>query len=174
MLRRLPALTALIEPKLHLMHSFKAFFQIVPGLAPVADRWFASLFGVARVRPCPPLGGSNWTRTCAWFFILPAAILISPHTSVYNLVILTPALMRDCRPPARSAGKSSSNGAGHLLDAARTGLSAACLVHCVAVAARPTSGPLSCGAGGVCCPLASGVVQELTDLRIDGLTNSAA
>jgi len=92
MMRRLPALTALIEPKLHLMHSFRAFFLIVPGLAPLA--FAASLvcsgwlvFALAR----------RWTAKVdpdlCFALILPAVVLISPHTSVYDLVVLTPALI---------------------------------------------------------------------------------
>jgi hypothetical protein len=92
MLRSLPAITALLEPKLHLMHSFRAFFLILPGFEPVAiaaslacSAWFVIL--LAR------RWATHLDRDLCFALVLPAAVLISPHTSVYDLVLLTPALM---------------------------------------------------------------------------------
>ena len=92
MLRRLPAITALLEPKLYLMHSFRAFFLILPGFEPVAvavslacSAWLIVLLvrrWAARLDP-----------DLCFALVLPSAVLISPHTSVYDLVLLTPALI---------------------------------------------------------------------------------
>jgi alpha-1,2-mannosyltransferase len=173
MLRRLSALTALIEPKLHLMHSFKAFFQIVPGLAPVAvagslvcSAWL--VFALAR------RWATKLDPDLCFVLILPAAILISPHTSVYDLVILTPALIVIADRLLALQGR-----------ARRTEL-ATCWTLLALVYLLPAWSTASlwlhiqplvpCLAALVVCvarlPQAS--YEELTDLRIDGLTNSAA
>ena len=92
MLRSLSAITALIEPKLYLMHSFRAFFLMVPGLEPIAlaaslacSAWL--VFVLAR------RWATRLDSDLCFALVLPAAVLVSPHTSVYDLVLLTPALI---------------------------------------------------------------------------------
>lgn len=92
MIQRLPALTHLIEPKLYLMHSFKAFFALLPGIrtAAVPLSAIASLAGLVLI-------ARHWRsardQRLGVAALLIGTLLISPHTSVYDLVIVAPALM---------------------------------------------------------------------------------
>jgi alpha-1,2-mannosyltransferase len=92
MIRRLPSLTYLLEPKLYLMHSFRAFFALLPGVKPyaVALSVALSVVAIARIVRCWRPGLDDRTSLAA---VLIGTVLISPHTSVYDLVIVVPALM---------------------------------------------------------------------------------
>jgi hypothetical protein len=92
MIRRLPSLTYLLEPKLYLMHSFKAFFAMLPGVKAhaVALSLALSAVAIARIVRCWRLALDDRASLAA---MLIGTILISPHTSVYDLVIVVPALM---------------------------------------------------------------------------------
>jgi alpha-1,2-mannosyltransferase len=92
MIQRLPTLTYLIEPKLYLMHSLKAFFSLLPGVGMVAvpltivASVTALLLIVRHFR-------SARDEQLGFAALLIGTLLISPHTSVYDLVIVAPALM---------------------------------------------------------------------------------
>jgi hypothetical protein len=92
MIQQLPSLTYLLEPKLYLMHSFRAFFAMLPGFSgyavPIAIA--LSLFALARIIRHWRSGHDDRVSFAA---LLIGTVLISPHTSVYDLVIVVPALM---------------------------------------------------------------------------------
>jgi hypothetical protein len=124
MLAALPEIASLLEPKPYLLHTFRAFFAMLPIgagyavllwlvssavlIALLVRRWPspraivgrnlsdpAESAGVGRVL-FDPAGPSNPAARDAglgFALMLIATVLISPHTSVYDLVILAPALL---------------------------------------------------------------------------------
>ncbi len=92
MIQRLPTLAYLIEPKLYLMHSLKAFFALLPGIRAVALplSLIASLAALVLIV-------RHWRSArderLGFAALLIGTLLISPHTSVYDLVVVAPALM---------------------------------------------------------------------------------
>jgi glycosyl transferase family 87 len=91
MLRLLPGVSALLEPNLSQMCSLRGFFQLlgVPeawGLVPYAASSAVVLAVLVRAwRSRPPAIG--------FALLLLATILVAPHATVYDLVILAPALI---------------------------------------------------------------------------------
>ena len=92
MIQQLPSLTYLLEPKLYLMHSFRAFFAMLPGVSPYAVpiAIVLSLFALVRIIRHWRSGHDDRVSFAA---LLIGTVLISPHTSVYDLVIVAPAMM---------------------------------------------------------------------------------
>jgi hypothetical protein len=92
MIEQLPSLTYLIEPKLYLIHSFKAFFSLLPGIRPfsIPLSVLASLAALVLIVRYWRTAGDERVGLAA---ALVGTVLISPHTSVYDLVIVMPALM---------------------------------------------------------------------------------
>jgi Glycosyltransferase family 87 len=91
MLERLPQIATLLEPKPYLLHSFRGFFaMIVPGNAALILSMGCSIAILALVTRLWRSGRDSEVTFAA---LMIAALLISPHTSVYDLALLTPALL---------------------------------------------------------------------------------
>jgi hypothetical protein len=92
MLLRLPEVAALLEPKPYLLHSFRASFGMVPVIAPYASLLAlgGSIAAVGLLARRWQAGGDEDLQFAA---ILVATVLVSPHTSVYDLVILMPGVL---------------------------------------------------------------------------------
>ena len=92
MIQRLPTLTHLIEPKLYLMHSLRAFFSLLPGVKAIAVplSLLASLGVLVLTVRHWRVAGDERLGVAA---VLIGTLLVSPHTSVYDLVIIAPALI---------------------------------------------------------------------------------
>jgi hypothetical protein len=92
MLSRLPALTELIEPKPYLLQSFRGFFAVFP---PTSDH--AAALSVLCSLAILAVVARHWRVSrdpdAGFAMLLIATVLVSPHTNVYDLVIVTPALM---------------------------------------------------------------------------------
>jgi hypothetical protein len=89
---RLPHLAAALEPKPFLLHSFHSFFSGIAPLAPLAVVLSAVCSAAVLVRVI-----RHWRSMrdpdLSFALLLIATVLISPHTSVYDLVLLTPSLL---------------------------------------------------------------------------------
>lgn len=92
MIQRLPTLTYLIEPKLYLMHSLKAFFSLLPGIRTAAVPLSLAASVAALVLIVRHWRAARDERLGVAALLI-GTLLISPHTSVYDLVIVAPALM---------------------------------------------------------------------------------
>lgn len=91
-LLHLGEITALLEPKPYQMHSFRALFTLLgssPFLATVLSIGCAAGTMIVVVRHWR-IGGDP---LISFALLLLATVLISPHTTVYDLVIIAPALM---------------------------------------------------------------------------------
>jgi hypothetical protein len=92
MVIRLPQLAPALEPKPFLLHSFHSFFSGIAPLAPYAVLLSVVCSAAVLVRVI-----RHWRSMrdpdLSFALLLIATVLISPHTSVYDLVLLTPSLM---------------------------------------------------------------------------------
>jgi hypothetical protein len=87
-----PALFALLEPKLYQLHSLAGFWQLL-GLAPRiagAAYVFSTVLVVALAFRTWQSAGSLEVRFAA---LLLASVLVAPHLTIYDLVILAPAFL---------------------------------------------------------------------------------
>jgi alpha-1,2-mannosyltransferase len=92
MLARLGQLTALVEPKLNQMHSFRAFFALL-GTSPRTSTVLAIVCSAVVVAAVVRHWRSKSDPEISFALLLFSTVLISPHTTVYDLVIVVPALM---------------------------------------------------------------------------------
>ncbi|HXE89759.1 MAG TPA: glycosyltransferase family 87 protein [Terriglobales bacterium] len=91
-LRMLGAMSSVLEPKLYQMHSLRAFWMLlVPWEAAARWLYFATagvvLLGVVWVWRTPA------TLPLRYSGFLLATVLVAPHLTVYDLVILAPAML---------------------------------------------------------------------------------
>jgi Glycosyltransferase family 87 len=84
--------TALVEPKLNQMHSFRAFFALL-GTSARVTTVLAVGCSVATIAAVVRHWRSKRDPEISFALLLFATVLISPHTTVYDLVIVVPALM---------------------------------------------------------------------------------
>lgn len=122
MMMRLPDISALLEPKPYLLHSFHAFFEMI---SPTAH--YAIVLSAVCSLGILVLVVRHWRSMrdpdLTFALLLIATVLVSPHTSVYDLVILTPALLlaADRSMSRNDEGESGGEGldrVGHALIAA--------------------------------------------------------
>jgi hypothetical protein len=92
MLARLPAIAPLLEPKPYLLHSLRAFFAMLPPVAAVAVP-LAILLSAAVVAAAVRHWRSMRDPDMSVSLLILATLLVSPHTSVYDLAIAAPALL---------------------------------------------------------------------------------
>jgi len=92
MIARLPSLAHLLEPKLYLTYSFRSFFAMLPWIKIYALplSMACSLAVLTRVARH---WGARMDEDVNFAALLLATILVSPHSSVYDLVIVMPALL---------------------------------------------------------------------------------
>ena len=92
MVMRLPQLAPALEPKPFLLHSFHSFFSGIGPLTPYAVALSLVCSTAVLVRAI-----AHWRSMkdpdISFAVLLIATLLISPHTSVYDLVLLTPSLL---------------------------------------------------------------------------------
>jgi len=115
-LRGLPAVTGILEPHPGEMHSIAAFFRFIGGglwtsVAAVAASCVCIGFAVWAWRRAVPLSTRFGT-------LLLATVLVSPHLTGYDLVLIVPAILFALRPTFPVASATASR--------ARYGLVAAC------------------------------------------------
>jgi hypothetical protein len=92
MLRQLPQIAPLLEPKIHLMHSFRAFFALL-SIDPRLVLMLALLCSVAAIAAVVRHWKSRIDPDVSFALLLMATVLVSPHTTIYDLVLLAPALL---------------------------------------------------------------------------------
>jgi hypothetical protein len=91
-LRRVGSAAAVLEPKLYLMHSLRAFWDLLLGRGEIAFALYALTAGLPIV-----LAIVCWRKPVAlelrFAVMLLATVLVAPHLTVYDLVILAPAML---------------------------------------------------------------------------------
>jgi hypothetical protein len=83
---------AILEPKLYLMHSLRAFFAMLAPFGPAAVVLYgvSALAATAAVLVCWRRAAPLELRFAA---LLLGTVLVAPHLTVYDLVLLAPALL---------------------------------------------------------------------------------
>jgi alpha-1,2-mannosyltransferase len=92
MLRQLPQIAPLLEPKVHMMHSYRAFFALLS----IDARWvlvLSLLCSIATIAVVVRHWKAAVDPDVSFALLLIASVLVSPHTTVYDLVLLAPALL---------------------------------------------------------------------------------
>ncbi len=92
MLRQLPQIAPLLEPKMHMMHSYRAFFTLLSIDARLV-LVLSLLCSVATLAVVVRHWKSAIDPDVSFALLLIATVLVSPHTTVYDLVLLAPALL---------------------------------------------------------------------------------
>jgi hypothetical protein len=91
-LRNVPSQFALIEPKVYMVHTLRAFWAL---LVPIG--WFAPILYVLSAVMVLAIAILVWRRSRSlelrYSSLLIATVLVAPHLTVYDLVVLAPALL---------------------------------------------------------------------------------
>jgi len=91
-LRQLPQMATVLEPKLYQMHSLRAFWLLAVPWAGVAQALYL-LTAVAVVLWAVAAWRSGAPLALRYAALLLATVLVTPHLTVYDLVVLAPALL---------------------------------------------------------------------------------
>jgi hypothetical protein len=92
MLKRGPELASLLEPKLHQLHSLRAFWMLLLGssaLTSVLAALTSAMVLIQAVRTWRP----DVPLEARFSVLLLATVLVAPHAGLYDLVLLAPAFL---------------------------------------------------------------------------------
>ncbi|MGH9580799.1 MAG: glycosyltransferase family 87 protein [Terriglobales bacterium] len=91
-LRALPQMASVLEPKLYQMHSLRAFWSLLVPWAGVAMALYV-VTAVAALAWAVWAWRSSAPLSLRYAAFLLATVLVTPHLTVYDLVVLAPALL---------------------------------------------------------------------------------
>jgi len=85
MVRRMPALSGLLEPKPYNMHSLRALTQVLP---PAADWIVWSVLAIAVIAATRIVWRSDTPVRMRFGTVVLASILVNPHLTTYDVAVL--------------------------------------------------------------------------------------
>jgi len=104
MLRRGPALAALLEPKPSQLHSLRAFWNLLVAWPSVALTLYL-LSSVAVLVAAVRLWRQDVPLGCRYSALAIATVLVAPHLGVYELVLLVPAFILTANQSEQARGR---------------------------------------------------------------------